>query len=271
MEVTALSLLLYLVMNSSESGQARVSLTVSPERSQFFKYEDFTVSCKKEKEQREEEVEDGETEWRVMRMALDGEVRPCLFSCSITHAFPISDSGVYWCETGQGTTSVTVNITVTAGSVILMSPALPVTEGDDVTLCCRTTDAMSADSLTADFYRDGLLVATSSTGNMTIYSVSVSDDGLYRCNIPGVGESPDSQMTVRAPPAGRHPPAPLPVWTLLRHLIVGTPYLLSTVFLGLIYRHRKRGENRHPTHQISDRSLTEAGRPSDDVIMQIVM
>ncbi|XP_049423622.1 uncharacterized protein LOC125883403 isoform X3 [Epinephelus fuscoguttatus] len=79
---------------------------------------------------------------------------------------------------------------------------------------------------------------------MTIHSVSPSDEGLYRCNcVSGAGGSADSWLTVRAPPAGRDPPPPLlSVSALLRHLVAGAPYLLSTILLGLIYRDRARGE-----------------------------
>ncbi|XP_078020075.1 uncharacterized protein LOC144459633 isoform X2 [Epinephelus lanceolatus] len=192
-----------LVLNSLDSGSAPVSLSVSPKRSQFFKYDSFSVSCEGE-EQSEEEV----AGWRVMKRTEDGEVRPCPSSCSITAAFPATDSGVYWCETGRGETSNSVNI-----------------------------------SVTADFYKDGVFIRSSSTGNMTIHSVSPSDEGLYRCNVSGAGGSADSWLTVRAPPAGRDPPPPLlSVSALLRHLVAGAPYLLSTILLGLIYRDRARGE-----------------------------
>ncbi|XP_044040158.1 basement membrane-specific heparan sulfate proteoglycan core protein-like isoform X1 [Siniperca chuatsi] len=249
MEVAALSLLLF-------------SPTVAPKRSQFFKYDSFSVSCE------EEEL----TGWRVMKRMKDGEVRPCPSSCSITAAFPATDSGVYWCETGLGETSNTVNITVTGrlegsitytlkytGSVILESPVLPVMEGDDVTLSCRCKVTTSACDLKADFYKDGLPVGTSSTRNMTIRSVSRCDEGLYKCNVLGFGESPESWLTVRAPPAGQDPPAPLlSVSTLVRHLVVGTPYLLSTILVGLIYRDRARA-----------RHASKARRTSNDVIMEM--
>ena len=82
------------------------------------------------------------------------------------------------------------------GDVILEGPVLPVMEGDDVTLSCRSKKTVSC-NLTADFYKDGLLIGSSSTGNMTIHSVSRSDEGLYRCNISGAGASIESRLTVR--------------------------------------------------------------------------
>ena len=82
------------------------------------------------------------------------------------------------------------------GEVILESPVLPVKEGDDVTLSCRSKKTVSSNH-TADFYKDGLLIRSSSTGNMTIHSVSRSDEGLYRCNISGAGASIESRLTVR--------------------------------------------------------------------------
>ena len=88
-----------------------------------------------------------------------------------------------------------VNAICSDGSVILESPVLPVTEWDDVTLSCRKKNTFS--NLPADFYKDGLHVGSSSTGEMSIHSVSKSDKGLYKCNISGVGESPESWLAVR--------------------------------------------------------------------------
>ncbi|XP_032381458.1 low affinity immunoglobulin gamma Fc region receptor II [Etheostoma spectabile] len=115
-------------------------------------------------------------------------------TCTIDFAFP-SDSGEYWCEAGGGQRSNTVNITVTAGSVVLESPALPVMEGDAVTLRCRTKMTPFSSRIT-NFYKDGRLVGSSPTGNLTIESVFKSHEGRYKCNIPGAGESPESRLAV---------------------------------------------------------------------------
>uniref|UniRef100_A0A8P4GGZ8 Ig-like domain-containing protein n=2 Tax=Dicentrarchus labrax TaxID=13489 RepID=A0A8P4GGZ8_DICLA len=114
--------------------------------------------------------------------------------CKITNVFSI-DSGEYWCEHQDVKRSNAVNITVTAGSVILEGPVLPVMEGEAVNLSCR--NKMASSNLTADFFKDGVHIRTSFTGELTIHSVSKSDEGLYKCNISGAGESPESWMTVR--------------------------------------------------------------------------
>ena len=80
------------------------------------------------------------------------------------------------------------------GSVILQSPVLPVMEGDDVTLSCLTKTTPS--NLPAAFYKDGSLIRTEPKGHMTLHHVTSSDEGLYRCNIRGHGESPSSRISV---------------------------------------------------------------------------
>ncbi|CAK6982044.1 low affinity immunoglobulin gamma Fc region receptor II-like [Scomber scombrus] len=114
--------------------------------------------------------------------------------CTIDRAFP-GDSGEYWCETNGGERSNSISITVTGGSVILESPVLPVTEGDNVTLRCR--DKKNSTNLQADFYKDGVLMQSSPVAEMTINSVSKSDEGLYRCSISDGGTSPESWLAVR--------------------------------------------------------------------------
>ncbi|XP_045560369.1 Fc receptor-like protein 5 [Salmo salar] len=166
------------------------SLSIRPNRSQFFKLESVSLSC---------EVQGNSARWRVVRNTERGILSECSTdwgkqqgsSCNVS-LIP-SDSGVYWCEFGSGEHSNAVNITVHAGAVILESPALPVTEGDSVTLRCRYQGTPS--NLTADFYKDGSLIRTETTGEMTIPAVSKSDEGLYKCT-NSEGESPESRMSV---------------------------------------------------------------------------
>ncbi|XP_071019937.1 low affinity immunoglobulin gamma Fc region receptor III-A-like [Oncorhynchus clarkii lewisi] len=171
-------------------GQGGASLNVSPDRSQFFEFESVSLSC---------EVQGNSAGWSVVRNTGRGTFSECNIdwgkpqgSSCIVSLIP-SDSGVYWCESGSGEHSNAVNITVHAGAVILESPALPVTEGDSVTLRCRYQGTPS--DLTADFYKDGSLIRTETTGEMTIPAVSKSDEGLYKCT-NSEGESPESWMTV---------------------------------------------------------------------------
>ncbi|XP_018545884.1 basement membrane-specific heparan sulfate proteoglycan core protein, partial [Lates calcarifer] len=168
-------------------------------------------------------------------------------SCKISYIDPL-ESGVYWCESREGATSNIINITVTGGSVILQSPVLPVMEGHDVTLHCKTK---TTSNLPAAFYKDGSLIRTEPTGHMTIHHVTKSDEGLYKCNISSDGESPPSWITVTGKPTTTVPPtsgAPPPasallhlVFILVRYLVVLCPYFISTVLMVSLYRHRPTG------------------------------
>ncbi|XP_039463848.1 low affinity immunoglobulin gamma Fc region receptor II-b-like isoform X3 [Oreochromis aureus] len=169
------------------------SLRVVPNRSQFFQYESVSISCGQQ---------GNSSEWRVKRNTSLYINTTCPSSsngideshCFISDLYP-TDTGVYWCESAAGECCDAISITVAAGSVILESPAHPVTEGDTVTLHCRNnTDSSS--SFTATFYKNDDLIGSSSTGNLTIHRVSKSDEGLYKCNISGAGQSPDSLLVV---------------------------------------------------------------------------
>ncbi|XP_030580225.1 Fc receptor-like A [Archocentrus centrarchus] len=130
-----------------------------------------------------------------------------------------------------------VNLTVTGGSVILQSPVLPVMEGDDVTLLCQTKTTPS--NLPAAFYKDGIFIGHQSSGNMTIQHVSRSDEGLYKCDISGHGESPSSWITVTVKPptivilTSEAPPPVLTLlhfdFTLMCYLVVFSPLFISTL------------------------------------------
>uniref|UniRef100_A0AAZ1XF12 Ig-like domain-containing protein n=1 Tax=Oreochromis aureus TaxID=47969 RepID=A0AAZ1XF12_OREAU len=201
-ETSVLCLLFLISLLSCTTNQAR--LTVSPSSSQVFEYDSVTLSCE------EEDSSAGWTLWRNgSKLHCRGQMaKPT--RCHISNIFTW-DSGVYWCESREGPISNMVNLTVTGGSVILQSPVLPVMEGDDVTLLCKTKTTPS--NLPAAFYKDGSLIRKQPTGHMTIQHVSRSDEGLYKCDISGHGESPSSWITVTdkhtttPPPTSTPPPA----------------------------------------------------------------
>ncbi|CAK6981001.1 Fc receptor-like protein 5 isoform X1 [Scomber scombrus] len=172
----------------NQSYKDAVFLRVDPNRLQFFEYESISLSCADFH---------GPTEWRVMKnipsIASQWETAAVLLN--IKPAFK-SHSGQYWCENEGGERSRALNITVTGGKVILDSPALPVIEQQAVALHCREKDASS--NSPADFYKDGRLIKTDYKGKMNILNISISDKGLYKCEISGSGESPESWLAVRA-------------------------------------------------------------------------
>ncbi|XP_063042862.1 high affinity immunoglobulin gamma Fc receptor I-like, partial [Engraulis encrasicolus] len=117
------------------------------------------------------------------------------------HESKVSHGGQYWCRAGRGDPvyytqySNVVWVNVTDGDVILESPVHPVTEGDPLTLRCRYRNQPF--DISADFYKDGTLLHTSSTGEMTVPAVSKSHEGLYKCKSSEKGESPESWITVK--------------------------------------------------------------------------
>ncbi|XP_075941122.1 uncharacterized protein LOC142943474 [Anarhichas minor] len=143
--------------------------------------------------------EDDPSGWTVRRNTTRGKKTQCGdgwgqtagSSCEISSMVPL-DGGVYWCESREGGTSNSINISVSDGPVILQSPVLPVTEGHVVTLSCRTK---TSSDLSAGFSKDGSFIRTEREGLMTIQHVSRSDEGLYRCNVSD-GESPPSWLSV---------------------------------------------------------------------------
>ncbi|KAF7640687.1 hypothetical protein LDENG_00022790, partial [Lucifuga dentata] len=65
-------------------------------------------------------------------------------------------------------------------------------EGDAVTLRCRNRTTSS--NLTADFYKDGVLMRSSAAAQMNIHSVFKAHEGRYKCSISGSGGSAESWM-----------------------------------------------------------------------------
>ncbi|XP_029932579.1 low affinity immunoglobulin gamma Fc region receptor III-like isoform X2 [Myripristis murdjan] len=213
------------------------SLSISPNRLQFFTYDTIKLSC---------DVSGNSTGWTVRRNTTSQTHVPCKKpwgipngpSCTIEDAYA-KDSGLYWCESRDVGCSNAVNITVTDGVVILESPALPVSEGDDVTLRCsykKLEEYQASSDFNASLYKDGISIGYMSAGKITLRAVSKSDEGLYSCEHPTKGKSPESRLAVRVADKPRQdksdnqtsaspppPPPPSP--------IMSTPRLVCTVLL----------------------------------------
>ncbi|XP_048091924.1 low affinity immunoglobulin gamma Fc region receptor II-like isoform X2 [Alosa alosa] len=174
------------------------SVIIHSNWTQIFTSEPLSLSCG---------VQGNSTGWRLRWFTGRGGESLCPTdwrsetgsNCSISSASQ-SDSGVYWCQSESGEQSNPVNITVHNEDVILESPAHPLTEGDPLTLRCRYRYQPS--NISADFYKDGTLLQTSTTGEMTIPAVSKSHEGLYNCSNLERGESPESWITVKVSDAG---------------------------------------------------------------------
>ncbi|XP_072235758.1 high affinity immunoglobulin epsilon receptor subunit alpha-like [Leuresthes tenuis] len=170
-------------------------LTVSPDSSQLFEYDKLSLSCSNNSSSHG---------WRIQRFLLhNGILSSCGKGLGIQNSAECTikiakkqDSGIYWCESPAKQRSNSVIISITDNPVILQSPALPVMEGDDVTLSCQSKTTSS--NLPAAFYKDGSPIRTEPTGHMTLHHVTRSDEGLYMCNISIHKKSPPSWLLIRA-------------------------------------------------------------------------
>ncbi|KAM9335745.1 uncharacterized protein ABDE67_020752 [Symphorus nematophorus] len=242
------------------------SLTVSPSSSQHFQEDFVSLSCGED---------NSSAGWTLRRNTTEGNRTQCEdwgesagSSCNISF-ITTWDSGVYWCESREGASSNSINITVTGGSVVLQSPVLPVMEGHDVTLTCKTKHPHS--NLTAAFYKDGSLIRTEPTGHMTIQHVSRSDEGLYKCHSSSDGESPPSwisvtgKLTTTSPPltpstpgsSSPPPPPPTPfhpplivLWSIVPSICVLV--LLVLLLRGCVHRRLKAAEVEAGGNDITD-------------------
>ncbi|KAK7910052.1 hypothetical protein WMY93_014736 [Mugilogobius chulae] len=192
MHVLVLFLTLHLGFSPTLVKPERNFPRVVPSQLQLFEYSSLTVTC--------EGFFNDKTKWRVLRSVKSGSKSPCntgnLFGqCYITTLYP-ADSGEYWCENKNGLKSEKVRIVVTAGNVTLESPVHPVIVGDTVTLRCIEKQELKTTKF--DFYKNGVPVHTSSTGEMTFHNISVSDQGRYKCGISENQFSEENLLRVRA-------------------------------------------------------------------------
>lgn len=170
-----------------------VRMTMSRNYLQYFKEKHLILNC---------EGGDGSADWNVMRNTSLGPTRSgCASvwgtrngsSCRTRVTLPW-DTGLYWCESKDSRTSEMQNLTVMAGLLILQTRvALPITEGDDLTLVCVTKEP-SKDW--GAFYRDGSLISSVPTGRLTIRTVAKLDEGFYNWETERDGKSPSSWIAV---------------------------------------------------------------------------
>ncbi|XP_060776523.1 uncharacterized protein LOC132885998 [Neoarius graeffei] len=210
-----------------------VSLIINPNRTQHFTSDSLSLSCNSTDQSRS-------TGWTVRRYTHSEGVLDCS-PCKIS-SLSTSYTGVYWCHSESGENRNPVNITVQDGAVILESPVHPVTEGHPLTLRCLYRNPKPS-NLRADFYKDGSVLQTQTTGEMIIHNVSKSDEGFYHCKHPERGESLKSWVSVRCPSCVE---APFSVLMLICSVVTASPYLLATIILLVkCYRARAHtvGEN----------------------------
>ncbi|XP_044039998.1 Fc receptor-like protein 5 isoform X2 [Siniperca chuatsi] len=247
------------------------SLTVLSDSSQLFEYENLSLSCGDNSSFHKWKVIRSTTSVGKLSSCGDQWGTPTHFGCVIQTAKQ-PDSAIYWCESPTRQRSNSVKISVYDKPVILQSPVLPVMEGHDVTLHCKTKTPPS--DLTAAFYKDGTLISTEPTGHMTIHHVSKSDEGLYKCHISRHGESPPSWLFVRDSNGTAPSPADPPLWSVLRVirlLVVVSPYCISTVLMVSLCLQRPTGRNLPVSMTTSPPNENDEGldRLHDDVTADV--
>ncbi|XP_039907839.1 Fc receptor-like protein 5 [Simochromis diagramma] len=244
------------VQNSFTQKMGAATLHVTPNRLQHFQFKSLSFVC---------ESPDGSAELRGIKTSEDKlesfspvcNSKTTSSSCTITQTY-VTDSAEYWCEDKGGQRSNSVNITITDGSVILQSPVFPVFEGNNVTLRCisKTTHTNQR----ANFYKDDGLIDRSPSDNMEINSVSRSDEGRYKCNISGVGTSPESWLHVRSYSSGETPdesddfnsnPVLILLWIVLPLLVI----ILTLLVVGFLNTCK---------HRVSSKTSTVASNSDED-------
>nr|XP_029138313.1 low affinity immunoglobulin gamma Fc region receptor II-a-like isoform X2 [Labrus bergylta] len=147
------------------------------------------------------------------------------------------DEGFYKCSIYGGRESAESLMAVQVDPVILESP-ISVVEGEAVTLHCRRKTTSS--NLSADFYKDGRLIRTSSAGNLSISSVSKRDEGFYKC-ISGGRESAESLMAVQESHQESRASSDLPL-IIFRNVLPVVMMALLLVLLGWLHCGELRGK-----------------------------
>ncbi|XP_015257647.1 PREDICTED: uncharacterized protein LOC107102745 [Cyprinodon variegatus] len=221
------------------------TLSIQPDRRQFFRYEAFNLSCA---------VSGDFSDWMVMRNTSDvfspceDWGRPNRSSC-INRSVYKSDSGLYWCQSKRGECSNVLNITINTGVVILESPALPVMNGEKVTLRCSYKERYgnSTSNFPAAFFKNGEFIGEEPQGKMSL-DVSMSSKAFYKCKHPTKGESLESWLEVKEKPEPLKIDEPSKstassqMISLLCTIILFFIYTIVFIVCIIIYRRWARGK-----------------------------
>ncbi|XP_041861302.1 uncharacterized protein LOC121652556 isoform X2 [Melanotaenia boesemani] len=173
------------------------SLTLTPNSRQIFTGESFTVQCPAS--------QTDSISWSLKHFSVNltemcsspqgavcgNKCERCVFRAAS------ENSGLYWCQSTEGRSSA-ISITVSDGSIILKTPALPVFKGDNVNLSCQYRTDVCHEAI---FFKNGAKFFNSSGSdkvvNVTIYNVTQKDEGFYKCASPDRRmESPESWLSV---------------------------------------------------------------------------
>ncbi|XP_053360124.1 Fc receptor-like protein 2 [Clarias gariepinus] len=225
-----------------------VSLIINPNRTQHFTGHSLSLSCEDQRHS---------TGWTVRRYTHSGVVTGCPGSvtgstCKISSLLR-SHTGAYWCESESGKNSNPVNITVYDRYVILESSVHPVTEGHPLTLRCL--DRKSS-ILRADFYKDGTVLQTQTTGEMIIHNVSKSDEGFYNCKHTEREGSLKSWVSVRRIPSKSTDGAVgLSVGLSLFFLIL----IVLLILMILLWYYKMKKEKQQKLNQTSEQNQNRSG------------
>ncbi|XP_026225370.1 low affinity immunoglobulin gamma Fc region receptor II-a-like [Anabas testudineus] len=235
-----------------------ISLNVSPNRQQFFTGESVSIGC-------------GEAQnpagWKLKRISLVNTEMCGSFgnlhgsSCTISYLSPLADEGVYWCEHANGKRSIKVTITVSARPFIMEIPALPVLTGSSVTLRCRNRNGFLTPSHFFKFGRHRSPITTAPTGEFTISNIQQSDEGFYWCSNNST-DSPSSRLNVKDSSSLA---SASPMFRLICHLVVISPYCASTGLMVSIYCCRKKGKTPPVTVEMGQDAESDQGWRSENV------
>ncbi|XP_017164003.1 uncharacterized protein LOC103476161 [Poecilia reticulata] len=243
-----------LSLQSNEEFHPGSSLKVNPDRVQHFSSDSVSFHC-----------EGNSTDWRLMRVSETGQ--PSFLNSSnwgrkqsVIRNW--SDGGIFWCESGLGEFSNAVNITLQndSSAPLLLSPVLPVTEGDPVTLSCRDKKQNLLSNVF--FYHNDKLIHNDNRGELKISAVSKSDEGFYKCQHSGK-YSPRSWMSVRVFLAN----LPAPVRSSSNVLVIiglfsGILLIILLLFLCYYIRSKAPDETREVTYaQIEVNNIGKKRRP----------